>query len=106
MTRTVSLRAIALLAASNAAVARGARQYILIGASFDSFALRLPDYARQIEIFDLDHPATQQLMLHRFRTCSLEVLPSVSLPNEIAAKFAAAAAPDPELEPHALRSSE
>jgi DNA-binding NarL/FixJ family response regulator len=32
--------------ALQAAVARGARQYILIGASFDSFALRLPDYAR------------------------------------------------------------
>jgi hypothetical protein len=34
------------------------------------------------------------------------MLPSVSLPNEIAAKFADAAAPDPELDPHALRSSE
>src|SRR5262245_11418122 len=34
------------------------------------------------------------------------MLPSVSLPNEIAAKLAAAAAPDPELDPHAFRSSE
>ena len=34
------------------------------------------------------------------------MLPSVSLPYEIAAKFAAAAAPDPELDPHALRSSD
>src|SRR3954451_8985577 len=34
------------------------------------------------------------------------MLPSVSLPNEIAAKLADAAAPDPELDPHALRSSE
>src|SRR5207245_6557111 len=31
------------------------------------------------------------------------MLPSVSLPNETPAKFAVAAAPDPELEPHALR---
>src|SRR5467141_3925364 len=32
------------------------------------------------------------------------MLPSVSLPNDTAAKFAEAAAPDPELEPHGLRS--
>src|SRR6266487_759311 len=32
------------------------------------------------------------------------MLPSVSLPNETAAKFADAAAPEPELEPHGLRS--
>src|SRR6266700_1055543 len=32
------------------------------------------------------------------------MLPSVSLPNETVAKFADAAAPEPELEPHGLRS--
>src|SRR5215510_4782626 len=31
------------------------------------------------------------------------MLPSVSLPNDTAAKFAVAAAPDPELEPQAFR---
>src|SRR5437868_9978811 len=31
------------------------------------------------------------------------MLPSVSEPNDTAAKFAEAAAPDPELEPHGLR---
>src|SRR6476659_11085160 len=34
------------------------------------------------------------------------MLPSVSLPNETAAKLAEAAAPEPALEPHGLRSSE
>src|SRR4051812_44677507 len=33
------------------------------------------------------------------------MLPSVSLPNDTVAKFAEAAAPEPELEPHGLRSS-
>src|SRR5215813_3790573 len=33
------------------------------------------------------------------------ILPSVSDPNEIVAKFAEAAAPEPELEPQGLRSS-
>src|SRR5215467_6925701 len=32
------------------------------------------------------------------------MLPSVSLPNDTAAKFADAAAPEPELDPHGLRS--
>src|SRR5215831_13949609 len=32
------------------------------------------------------------------------MLPSVSLPNETAAKFAEAAAPEPALEPHGFRS--
>src|ERR1043165_1547075 len=31
------------------------------------------------------------------------MLPSVSVPNDTVAKFAVAAAPDPELEPHGLR---
>src|SRR5690348_17503512 len=31
------------------------------------------------------------------------MLPSVSVPNDTAAKFAVAAAPEPELEPHGLR---
>src|SRR5437588_6265175 len=34
------------------------------------------------------------------------MLPSVSLPNDTVAKLADAAAPEPELEPHGLRSSE
>jgi hypothetical protein len=34
------------------------------------------------------------------------MLPSVSLPSDTAVKFAAAAAPDPELDPQALRSRE
>ena len=31
------------------------------------------------------------------------MLPSVSVPNDTAAKFALTAAPEPELEPHGLR---
>jgi hypothetical protein len=32
------------------------------------------------------------------------MLPSVSVPNDTVAKFAEAAAPEPELDPHGLRS--
>jgi methyltransferase (TIGR00027 family) len=47
------------------AVARGITQYVLIGAGFDSFVLRRPDYARDLQIFELDHPATQGLKRRR-----------------------------------------
>ncbi len=41
------------------AVARGVRQYVLLGAGLDSFALRQPPWARDLRIFEVDHPATQ-----------------------------------------------
>ena len=39
-----------------------------------------------------------------FALAGQTMLPSVSVPNDTAAKFADAAAPDPELEPQGLRS--
>jgi methyltransferase (TIGR00027 family) len=42
-----------------AAAAKGVARYILIGAGFDSFALRQPPWARALEIVEVDHPATQ-----------------------------------------------
>jgi methyltransferase (TIGR00027 family) len=59
------------------AVARGVRQYVLIGAGFDSFALRRPEWARHLDIFELDHPATQELKLRRIRECGIAFAPSV-----------------------------
>lgn len=44
-----------------AAVARGITQYVVIGAGFDSFALRRPAYAQGLNVFEVDHPATQGL---------------------------------------------
>jgi len=41
------------------ATIRGVRQYVLIGAGFDSFALRRPAFSNLLEIFEVDHPATQ-----------------------------------------------
>jgi len=42
-----------------AAVARGVRQTVLIGAGFDSYALRRPPAAKDVAVFEIDHPATQ-----------------------------------------------
>jgi methyltransferase (TIGR00027 family) len=42
-----------------AAVARGVRQCIMLGAGFDTFAWRQPAWAADLQIFEVDHPATQ-----------------------------------------------
>lgn len=42
-----------------AAVERGVRQYVLLGAGLDTFAWRHPFREQGVEIFEVDHPATQ-----------------------------------------------
>jgi methyltransferase (TIGR00027 family) len=59
------------------AVARGVRQYVLIGAGFDSFALRRPPFAADLQIFEIDFPATQALKLERIKACNVALPDSV-----------------------------
>jgi methyltransferase (TIGR00027 family) len=47
------------------AVARGVRQYVIVGAGLDSFALRRPPWAGELEVFEVDHPATQRFKRER-----------------------------------------
>ena len=50
------------------AIARGCRQFILLGAGLDTFAYRQPEWARALRIVEVDHPASQahkQSMLQR-----------------------------------------
>ncbi len=42
------------------AVARGITQYVILGAGFDSFAYRQPEWARGITIFEVDHAESQR----------------------------------------------
>jgi methyltransferase (TIGR00027 family) len=42
-----------------AAVARGVRQYVLLGAGLDTFAYRQPEWAEAIDIIEVDHPSSQ-----------------------------------------------
>lgn len=67
----VVLRARCTEDALQAAVARGIRQYVLIGAGFDSFACRRPEWARDLDILEVDHPATQQLKRQRLAECGV-----------------------------------
>lgn len=41
------------------AMARGTTQYVILGAGLDSFAYRQPPQAHGLQIFEVDHPATQ-----------------------------------------------
>jgi methyltransferase (TIGR00027 family) len=42
------------------AVDAGCRQYVLLGAGFDSSAARLRDHLRDVAVFEVDHPDTQR----------------------------------------------
>jgi methyltransferase (TIGR00027 family) len=47
------------------AISQGFRQYVILGAGLDTFAFRRPDLMEQLEVFEVDHPATQEFKLHR-----------------------------------------
>lgn len=53
------------------ALESGIRQYVIIGAGLDSFALRRGDLDGKISIYELDHPATQQAKKARVKALNL-----------------------------------
>jgi methyltransferase (TIGR00027 family) len=55
------------------AVEQGMRQYLLIGAGFDSYALRRPPAAQNVTVFEIDHPATQNFKLQCMSAAQLEL---------------------------------
>ena len=74
------------------ATERGTRQYVLIGAGFDSFALRRPAFSESLEIFEIDHPATQAFKLERIKDCGISLPSSVHfVPADLATEDLAAA---------------
>jgi methyltransferase (TIGR00027 family) len=60
-----------------AAVTRGVRQYVILGAGMDSFALRQPAFAEGVDIIEVDHPASQAFKRERLRACDVPVPPRV-----------------------------
>ena len=55
-----------------AAVRRGVRQYVLLGAGLDTFAYR-SDLAWQVRVFEVDHPATQAWKRQRLSATGIAV---------------------------------
>ena len=64
-----------------AACRNGIRQYVILGAGFDTFAYRQPPWAAELGIFEVDYPSTQELKRSRLAAAGIEVPPN--------AKFAA-----------------
>lgn len=46
--------------ALKAAVHEGAEQYVILGAGMDTFAFREADFLRKYDVFEVDHPLTQE----------------------------------------------
>jgi methyltransferase (TIGR00027 family) len=61
------------------AVERGNRQIVILGAGLDTFALRHPHGARQIRIYEVDHPATQAWKRQRLVEARLAPPPWLTL---------------------------
>ena len=59
--------------ALSGAVERGIRQIVVLGAGFDTFALRNPHRARQIRIYEVDHPATQAWKRQRLAEAQIAI---------------------------------
>jgi methyltransferase (TIGR00027 family) len=53
------------------AAASGVTQYVLLGAGLDTFAYRNPHPA--VRVFEVDHPATQQLKRERLARAGIEI---------------------------------
>jgi len=60
------------------AVSRGVRQYVLLGAGLDSFALRRADLLSSLKVYELDHPATQRMKQERLARLRPPLAPSPS----------------------------
>jgi methyltransferase (TIGR00027 family) len=56
---------------------RGTRQYALLGAGLDTFAYRQPPDDRPLEVFEVDHPATQLWKRRRLAAAGVRIPPNV-----------------------------
>jgi methyltransferase (TIGR00027 family) len=57
----------------------GVRQYVLLGAGFDTFAYRQPSWADSLQVFEVDHPATQRWKLKRLAAHCISVPSNVTI---------------------------
>jgi methyltransferase (TIGR00027 family) len=86
-----------------AAISRGVTQYVLLGAGFDSYALRTPFGAEQLRIFEIDHPATQAMKTRRLADCGIAVREGVYfLPADLSQQALGAVLADSSFNPEEL----
>jgi methyltransferase (TIGR00027 family) len=58
------------------AVGRGVTQYVILGAGFDTFAVRQPTWARNLRILEVDHAGTQEQKRAHLAAAGLAVPPN------------------------------
>jgi methyltransferase (TIGR00027 family) len=61
------------------AIAQGVEQYVILGAGFDTFALRHPELVDRLEVYEIDHPVTQAMKRERFQIPAWEIPPNLHL---------------------------
>src|SRR5260370_30103123 len=54
------------------AVTGGIRQYVILGAGLDTFAYRQPYWARNLAIFEVNHPSSQEYKRERLADRGIE----------------------------------
>lgn len=54
-------------------VALGIEQYVILGAGLDTFCFRHPEIENRLEIFEVDHSATQELKIKRLNDANLNI---------------------------------
>jgi methyltransferase (TIGR00027 family) len=52
---------------------RGVTQFVVLGAGLDTFSFRQPAFARKIQIYEVDHPATQAWKRERLAAVGIAV---------------------------------
>ncbi len=55
------------------AVGQGVRQYVILGAGMDTFAFRRRDMLERLDVFEIDHPATQAFKRNRIAGLGWEI---------------------------------
>lgn len=85
------------------AVEQGVKQYAILGAGMDTFALRRPDLVERLQVFEIDHPATQALKRQRLLNVGQELPPQLHhIPVDFSRENLAAALGRSAYDPQAL----
>ncbi|RDW17287.1 class I SAM-dependent methyltransferase [Oceanobacillus chungangensis] len=51
----------------------GVKQYVILGAGLDTFSFRYPEMSNSLKIFEIDHPATQELKKKKLNDVKLNI---------------------------------
>ena len=60
------------------AIEAGLVQYVILGAGFDTFSLRGRELADRVQVFEVDHPATQRIKRERVRRVAGHIPPNLA----------------------------